>query len=265
MTRMGRFFDDHDELYWNATGNYWNFPILKATATLVLPKGAEISGSVGYTGAVGSMEQAVTIVSRPPNGAIFTATRTLAPGEGMSVAVKFQKGILVQPTGSAAAGNWLSDHRTLVFPILAVLLVLGYNLWAWNAVGRDPQKGTIIPLFHPPADLTPALVHYIKQMGFKQNGWTAFTASIFDLGVKGLVTIDKSGGTTPNQALASLAGTTRISTATSIGPGCQKSSKGSGVWPSCFSMARLLIGKSPLWVVNSLCCSQRRLKSGRMI
>lgn len=196
MTRMGRFFDDHDELYWNATGNYWNFPILKATATLVLPKGAEISGSVGYTGPAGSMEQAVTIVSRPPNGATFTATRTLQPGEGMSVAVKFQKGILVQPTGSAAAGNWLSDHRTLVFPILAVLLVLGYNLWAWNAVGRDPQKGTIIPLFHPPADLTPALVHYIKQMGFKQNGWTAFTASIFDLGVKGLVTIDKSGGTT---------------------------------------------------------------------
>ena len=196
MTRMGRFFDDHDELYWNATGNYWNFPIVQATATLVLPKGAEISESVGYTGPAGSMEHAVTVVSRPPNGAIFTATRALQPGEGMSVAVKFQKGILVQPTGGAAAGNWLSDHRTLVFPILAVLLVLGYNLWAWNAVGRDPQKGTIIPLFHPPADLTPALVHYIKQMGFKQNGWTALTASIFDLGVKGLVTIDKSGGTT---------------------------------------------------------------------
>ncbi|WP_346915551.1 DUF2207 domain-containing protein [uncultured Roseibium sp.] len=25
-----RFFDDHDEVYWNATGNEWIFPIDKA-------------------------------------------------------------------------------------------------------------------------------------------------------------------------------------------------------------------------------------------
>src|SRR5690606_663577 len=28
MERMARPFADHDELYWNATGNYWDFPIL---------------------------------------------------------------------------------------------------------------------------------------------------------------------------------------------------------------------------------------------
>lgn len=192
MTRMARFFADHDELFWNATGNYWAFPILRATAEITLPTGAEISQKVGYTGQPGSTEQDVTTTSQPPNGASFTATRTLQPGEGMSVAVAFQKGILVPPTGLAAAGNWLSDHRELVFPSIAVLIVLLYNFFAWSAVGRDPQKGPIIPLFHPPADLSPAQVHYINRMGFKQNGWTAFTASIFDLGVKGLLTIDKT-------------------------------------------------------------------------
>ena len=27
MSRMARTFEDHDELFWNVTGNYWNFPI----------------------------------------------------------------------------------------------------------------------------------------------------------------------------------------------------------------------------------------------
>src|SRR6185312_4549470 len=40
---------------------------------------------------------------------------------------------------------------------------------------------------------SPALMHYVERMGFRQNGWTALTASIFDLGVKGLLTIDKQG------------------------------------------------------------------------
>ncbi len=196
MSRMGRFFADHDELDWNATGNYWVFPILSATATVTLPDGAQISGAIGYTGAPGSREQAVAIESNGGPTASFRATRELAPGEGLTVAVKFQKGILAEPTGLTAAGYWLSDHRELVFPAIGVFIVLLYNFFAWSSVGRDPAKGPIIPLFHPPEGLSPALVHYVNRMGFKQNGWTALTASIFDLGVKGLVTIDKAGKST---------------------------------------------------------------------
>jgi len=74
-----------------------------------------------------------------------------------------------------------------------VLLVLAYNLAAWSAVGRDPEKGTIIPLFYPPTGFSPALVHFVHRMGWKKAGWTAFTAAIFDLGVKGLISIDNTG------------------------------------------------------------------------
>ena len=31
MDRAVRFFDDYDELYWNVTGNEWNFPIAFAS------------------------------------------------------------------------------------------------------------------------------------------------------------------------------------------------------------------------------------------
>ena len=193
MTRMARYFADHDELYWNATGNYWNFPILAATATLTVPPGAVIDGAIGYTGAPGSTEQAVTIAQTSDSSATFRTVRQLAAGEGLSAAVKFQKGILVAPEGLTAIGYWLSDHRDLVFPAFAALVVLLYNFFAWSAVGRDPAKRTIIPLFHAPKGMSPALMHYIGNMGFKGSGWTAFTAAIFDLGVKGLVQIDRTG------------------------------------------------------------------------
>jgi len=195
MTRMGRSFDDHDELYWNATGNYWIFPIFQSVTRVTLPAGAKISNLVGYTGHPGSIEQSVTITRVSDNQAIFRTTRRLAAGEGVSVAAAFQAGILARPQGLDANLNWLSDHRDLVVPVAALLLILLYNLLAWNAVGRDPKKGTIIPLFHAPKDMSPALAHYIHRMGWQNSGWTAFTAAIFDLGVRGLVTIDNPGKT----------------------------------------------------------------------
>ena len=193
MSRMARYFEDHDELFWNATGNYWTFPIMTATATLSVPDGARIDGAIGYTGAPGSTEQAVTVDQTSDNSVVFRTTRELRAGEGLSAAVKFQKGILVAPEGLTGVGYWISDHRELVFPAFAVLLLLLYNYFAWSAVGRDPARGTIIPLFHPPKGMSPALMHYIGNMGFKGSGWTAFTAAIFNLGVKGLVQIDKTG------------------------------------------------------------------------
>ena len=193
MSRMGRSFADHDELFWNATGNYWNFPIDQAVTSITLPRGAVIDRLVGYTGAVGSTEQAVTITRTSDNTAIFRVNRPLASGEGVSVAASFQKGILAEPQGLDRLLYWLSDHRDIVVPGIAVGLVLLYNLIAWSAVGRDPKKGTIIPLFHPPKGFSPGLAEYVDGMGWQKSGWTAFTASIFDLGVKGLVKIDNPG------------------------------------------------------------------------
>ena len=193
MTRMGRSFEDHDELYWNVTGNFWIFPISTAVASITLPEGAVISNLVGYTGRVGSTEQAVIATRTSDRTATFRTTRRLAAGEGLTVAASFQPGILATPSGAQSGLYWLSDHRDLVVPAIGLGLVLLYNYLAWSAVGRDPRRGTIIPLFHAPKDTTPALVHYVDKMGWAKSGWTAFTATLFDLGVKGLLTINNSG------------------------------------------------------------------------
>ncbi|MCX6097506.1 MAG: DUF2207 domain-containing protein, partial [Caldiserica bacterium] len=46
------FFADHDELFWNVTGNGWEYPIEHASCTVILPGTAwqQITGLTAYTG-----------------------------------------------------------------------------------------------------------------------------------------------------------------------------------------------------------------------
>src|ERR1700758_5270081 len=67
-----RFFDDHDELYWNVTGAEWDAPIRTASAKIELPDGVTGLHATAFTGAYGSREsdaqverQAISSVSVP--------------------------------------------------------------------------------------------------------------------------------------------------------------------------------------------------------
>ncbi|MEQ9638058.1 MAG: DUF2207 domain-containing protein [Devosia marina] len=197
MDRMARPTADGsgDELYWNATGNYWDFHILSSVARVRLPDGAVIEDMAAYTGVAGSTGRDVSLARESDTTAIFRTQRQLDPGEGMSFAVSFQKGVVTYPEGMEALLQTASDLREVWLPVLAVLLLVAYNFAAWMRVGRDPPKGTIIPLFHPPRDFSPALTHFVHKWGFSNSGWTTMTAAIFNLGVKGLVTVRNPGKT----------------------------------------------------------------------
>ncbi len=197
VARMARPTADGngDELYWNATGNYWDFPILSSVARVRLPESAVIGDMAAYTGVAGSTERAVSVTRTADNVAVFRTQRALEAGEGMSFAVAFQKGVVSYPEGADALVQALSDLRDTILPTLGVLALLLYYVGAWLRVGRDPPRGTIIPLFHPPKGFSPALTHFVHKWGFSGSGWSAMTAAIFNLGVKGLVRIDNPGKT----------------------------------------------------------------------
>src|SRR5690606_25447155 len=122
-----------------------------------LPDGAVISDAVAYTGDVGSAGQAVRVTREADNIAVFRTQRVLGPGEGMTFSVSFQKGLIQFPEGLDALVQSASDLREVWLPVLCVLILLAYNFTAWSRVGRDPPKGTVIPLFYPPKDFSPAL------------------------------------------------------------------------------------------------------------
>lgn len=84
----------HDELYWNATGT-WPVPIEEARVVLRSPGGG-IQRVDCFQGGSGSTE--VCESSFTPTEAVFTATRTLRPGEQMTVVAGLARGAVQQPT-----------------------------------------------------------------------------------------------------------------------------------------------------------------------
>src|SRR4030081_1638802 len=52
-----KFFEDHDELYWNVTGDEWDIPIQSASARIILPEGTTNIRANIFTGAYRSRAQ----------------------------------------------------------------------------------------------------------------------------------------------------------------------------------------------------------------
>ena len=92
------FLPHYDELYWNVTGNGWTFPIEATTAVVRLPPGARILQHEAYTGYQGENGRDFKVFSATGNEYRAVATRNFAPGEGMTVAVAWQKGIVAAPS-----------------------------------------------------------------------------------------------------------------------------------------------------------------------
>jgi len=185
------FFPDHDELYWNVTGNGWIFPIDEASATVTLPSGVpqDKIEVAGYTGRQGSREQALQSAVEPGPQATFTATRRLAPYQGLTIVVGWPKGFVHEPTASEKFGYVLNDNRNLLVGAGGVVLLFLYYLLVWVRVGRDPQKGVIMPRYEPPAGLSPASMRYLVKMGFDNK---VAAAAMLDMAVKKYVTIGKN-------------------------------------------------------------------------
>ena len=187
-TRQLGFFADHDELYWNVTGNGWTFPIEQATAIVRLPQGAEIKQELSslYTGQEGLKGQDAELVQNSGNRFNARTTSTLAPREGFTISVSWQKGIVVPPTEADVQKDWLADNAGFFALFLTALGVGFYYVWAWMKVGRDPAKGVIAPLFHPPEGLGAAGVRYVWKQGYDDK---AFAAALVSLAVKGRMKI----------------------------------------------------------------------------
>lgn len=190
--RQLRFDKDFDELYWNATGTDWTFPIDAASARIALPGPARFGRRATYTGAQGITGPGDAEVSDEGPGYItFRTTRPLAAGEGLTVAAAFPKGVVDAPSEATRAGWWLRDWGPLAAGLIALAALLLYQLRAWWVAGRGPAAGTVVPQFVPPDGVSAAASRYISRMGMDNR---ALTAAIVESAVKRQLHIDKADG-----------------------------------------------------------------------
>jgi hypothetical protein len=186
------YFDGYDELYWNVTGNDWDFDIEEATAEVVLPPGAGVLATAAYTGRQGVKGEDFTIARTLEGNVTFAATRSLARKEGLTVAVSWPKGYVSEPGRLAGAANLLKNDRNFAATLAGLFLVLAYYCVAWFQVGRDPAGGAIVPRWGPPEGYSPAAVRYVRRMGYSDR---VLAAAVVNMAVKGYLTIEDDSGT----------------------------------------------------------------------
>jgi hypothetical protein len=115
-TRQIGFFADHDELYWNATGNGWPFAIDLAEARIHLPEAVRFIQTAFYTGPQGATGKDARVVSEQPGTVVFRTTQVLPPYNGLTVAAAWPKGIITAPTDAQQNGSWLHDGIRSLWP-----------------------------------------------------------------------------------------------------------------------------------------------------
>ena len=188
--QLGRF-TDYDELYWNATGSGWIFLIERAEARIRLPTPAKFGQRAVYTGPQGATSSNAEVIAEAPGDIRFATTQPLGPYEGLTVAVAFPKGGVGEAGTGSRLGWWLADYGPPVLGLLGLLGLIGFYYIAWKRAGRDLRRGTVVPLFSPPDDLSPAGMRYVTRMGVDSR---AFAAALVDMGVRGHVKLTEQDG-----------------------------------------------------------------------
>jgi uncharacterized membrane protein YgcG len=181
-----RFFEDHDEFYWNVTGNDWPVPIDRATASIIFPSAA--AGSLraqAFTGVYGSAQQDATS-EITGSEARFETTRPLPMRGGLTVDIYIPKGILEEP-GAFTRAAWFVGSNPIVLLPFWTLAVMFSLWWRW---GRDPDPGlSVAPMYEPPAGISPAEAGTLLADTIHPRD---ITSTIIDLAVRGLVKIEQT-------------------------------------------------------------------------
>ncbi|OGK44277.1 hypothetical protein A2957_03075 [Candidatus Roizmanbacteria bacterium RIFCSPLOWO2_01_FULL_38_11] len=163
------YFSDHDELYWNAIGGNWEVPIKKAYVTVYSPVVVDSAQDNVrcFTGAYGSTDQACTI-TQDQKQVRFETSNVLNPYEGMSVVIKYPKGVVTELLPKEVVPFFETIIGKIVMAIIAAGAFFWYIiypikvLYKWFVSGRDPYVGSELTAFYdaPKTDsgrfLTPA-------------------------------------------------------------------------------------------------------------
>jgi len=191
LVRNGvRYFEDHDEFYWNVTGNDWPVPIDHASALVLFPNAAAGSLRVqGFTGVYGSKDREVT--SSVDGASVnFETTNPLPMRGGMTLDVYVPKGILREPSAFTHFIWFLQSNPIIFLPLFTIAVM--YTIWRYK--GRDPDPGrSIAPMYEPPPGMTPAEAGTLID---DKTDPRDITCMLVDLAVRGYLKIEEVTDTT---------------------------------------------------------------------
>lgn len=200
------YFSDHDELYWNTTGNAWNIPITAVSQTIYLPPQLDASTirALCYSGYEGSTEQNCTTAVEG-HQVVVNTTQTLQSNQGLTSVVRFEKGIVSIVEATEVRDFYTTVWGKFVIALGIIALVFWYillPLWLpikWWIHGRDPKhpEGPVRAWFDPPETksgraLTPAETGTLVDEHAATREISAVVVSLAQRGYLKIVEKDKS-------------------------------------------------------------------------
>jgi uncharacterized membrane protein YgcG len=191
-----RFYDTHDELYWDVNGVGWLQPFNAIEA--YIESNAPVSTDstlrpVCYTGTFGATTQDCEI--NEATGRLRVATqRTLTAGETLTFVQTYEKGYFMPPT-------WWEQHWTKVmgFSVVAMqLVVAAFALRRWYREGRDYDRSVVAPYFERPKGVSVIEAGYVSEQNLQPKH---MSAAIIDLAIRGYIKITETSDKKPKHEL----------------------------------------------------------------
>ena len=184
------FFEEFDELYWQVTGTEWPVPIEHASATVLLPPdlATAFADSVPwqtrcYAGPPESTsDTGCTAAYASPGTYRFETVAPLAPGEGLTLAAGWPKGLIPPPAITQRAQDTLLRWGPFAIPFLVAAALLAL----WRRHGKEPPIGSVAPQWRPSDDLRPGTAGALADQRADMDD---VIATILDLAVRGFVRI----------------------------------------------------------------------------
>lgn len=139
---------NRDRLYWNVTGQNWEFPIEEAGAIVHLPdeiptNRVNLKAFTGYEGEKGQSYEASFDDS---GNALFSTTRPLNVREGLTIIVEFPKGYVAQPSLGdriAGVGSSIIARPLVSIPLILVVVIAIAFIVARVRRGRETAKSSL--------------------------------------------------------------------------------------------------------------------------
>src|SRR5436190_2973641 len=178
-----RFFGEHDELYWNITGDEWEVPVHAASAEIDLPANTPGVRAIAFNGVYGATARDAKVMI---DGDIVRIAMPQGLGyhEGLTAVVGWDKGVVAAP---GAAAKLLSTLRSN-WPLFIPIAVFGFALLSWWRRGRDPRRRPITVQYEPPKGMTPAEAGTLIDNSADMRD---ITATLVNLAVNGYLRIEE--------------------------------------------------------------------------
>jgi len=180
-----RYFENHDELYWNVTGNEWEVPIENSSASIIFPEkiSREDFQFDCFTGSLNSKEKSCQFEIRENGEIHFLSSRSFSAKEGLTIVLGWPKGVIQEPSTAKKIGWQIKN----LWPILIPILTFIFLLKNWWQKGKDPVlKKTIIAQYEPPDNIRPAEMNFLINQRVQPID---ISATLIDLAVRGYLKI----------------------------------------------------------------------------